>query len=112
MTPTKHPKRPGIRRAYTDMGLTRKRFAQRVDLSPQTVTNIVNGTVGMSDATINRIAEALGWTRDDVLRGERILEREEPKESEHVSPEPLPPSRPPEPTRPPNRNSVLLAEAS
>lgn len=67
MTPTK---RPGIRQAYTDMGLTRRRFAERVDLSPQAVTNIVNGA-GMSEATANRIAATLGWTREEVIAGRR-----------------------------------------
>ena len=99
MTPTK---RPGIRQAYTDMGLTRQMFAERVDLDPQTVTNIVNGA-GMSDATVNRIAAVLGWTRDEVLRGERKLDREPQRESEHVSPQPLDPPRRDENDRPPNK---------
>lgn len=97
-------KRPGIREAYTAMGLTRRMFAERVDLDPQTVTNIVCGYTGMSDATVNRIAAVLGWSRHEVLRGERIIEREPERESEHVSPTPLDPARPAdEPTRPPNK---------
>lgn len=67
MTPTK---RPGIRQAYTDMGLTRQMFAERVELAPQAVTNIVHGA-GMSEATANRIAAVLGWTREEVFAGER-----------------------------------------
>jgi plasmid maintenance system antidote protein VapI len=97
------PKRFGIRQAYTDMGLTRQMFAERVELSPQTVTNIVVNGAGMSDATVNRIASVLGWTREEVLRGERILEREPQRESEHVSPDPLEPPRRDESDRPPNR---------
>lgn len=104
-------KRPGIRQAYTDMGLTRQMFAERVELAPQAVTNIVNGA-GMSEAAVNRLAAALGWTRDEVLRGERIIEREPKRDSEHVSPESLPPARPPEPTHPPNKPDSSRASAA
>lgn len=100
MTPTK---RPGIRQAYTDLGLTRQMFAERVGLAPQTVTNIVVNGAGMSDATVARIAALLGWNRDEVLQGERKLDREPKRESEHVSPEHLPPAQPNAPTHPPNR---------
>lgn len=104
------PKRPGIRQAYEDMGLTRKMFAERVELSPQTVTNIVANGAGMSVATANRIAAVLGWTRDEVLRGERKLDREPKRESEHVPTEPVPSTRPdpPTPTRPPNKPKAEL----
>lgn len=100
MTPAK---RPGIRQAYTDMGLTRQKFAERVELAPQFVTNIVHGA-GMSEATANRIAAVLGWTREEVFAGERKIDREPKRESEHVSPQPLEPGRPEsEPTHPPNK---------
>lgn len=95
-------KRPGIRQAYTAMGLTRRMFAERVGLTPQAVTNIVNG-VTISEAAAIRIATALGWTADDVLRGERILEREPQRDSEHVSPGPIDPPRRDESDRPPNK---------
>lgn len=98
------PKRPGIRQAYTDMGLTRQMFAERVELSPQTVTNIVANGAGMSDATVNRIAAVLGWAREDVLTGERKLDRGSKREPEHVSPRPVDPPRPAdEPKSPPNK---------
>lgn len=98
------PRRPGIRQAYTDLGLTRQMFAERVGLAPQTVTNIVANGAGMSDATVTRIAALLDWTREDVLRGERKVDRTPKRESEHVSPESLPPARPiNEPTRPPTK---------
>lgn len=108
MTPTK---RPGIRQAYTDLGLTRQMFADRVQLSPQAVTNIVHGA-GMSDATATRIAAVLGWTRKEVVAGERKLDRESDDDpSEHVTPQPLPPARPPQeprrpPTKPPQRGAA------
>jgi DNA-binding XRE family transcriptional regulator len=69
MTPPT-PKRYGIRRAYTALGYTRKRFAERVGVAPQTLLNIVNGA-GISDATAVRIGKALGWTDDEVRAGER-----------------------------------------
>lgn len=64
------PKRCGIRQAYTDMGLTRQMFAERVKLAPQSVTNIEHGA-GISDAAATRIAAVLGWTREEVLAGRR-----------------------------------------
>jgi DNA-binding XRE family transcriptional regulator len=57
---------PAMKAAYESQGLTREQFAQRVGLSPQSITNIANGGVCSRPAAV-RIARALGWTSEQHL---------------------------------------------
>lgn len=59
-----------IREAYGRMGLTRSAFAEKAGVTPRTLTNVttVSGRPGpCSLATAARIAQALGWTLEEVL---------------------------------------------
>lgn len=57
---------PAMKAAYESLGLTREQFAQRVGLSPQSITNIANGGVCSKPAAV-RIARELGWTSEQHL---------------------------------------------
>jgi plasmid maintenance system antidote protein VapI len=106
-------RRDKVREAYTSMGITRKTLAKRTGLAPKTITNAIAGDA-LSKAAATRIGEVIGWTADEVLRGERIIKREgeDRRQSEHVSPEPLPPVRPAnEPLAPPTKDAVQAGAA-
>lgn len=84
------------------MGISRRELARRAGVSPSHITNAIAGDV-LGEAAAARIGHVIGWTADEVLRGERIIKREPDRESEHVSPQPLDPPRRDESNRPPNK---------
>lgn len=60
-----------VRQAYTKMGLSRRKFAELVEIEPRTLTNITTdgpSQTRCSEATAHRIAYALGWTYDQVVK--------------------------------------------
>jgi DNA-binding XRE family transcriptional regulator len=58
-----------MKTAYENRGQTRDQFAQRVGLSPQTITNIANGGLCSKPAAV-RIANELGWPGPESLFGD------------------------------------------
>jgi hypothetical protein len=101
-----------VRAAYMSMGISRQELAQRTGLKPKMITNAIAGDVlGVPAAA--RIGAVIGWSAEEVLAGERVLERNDGDESDDVVPASLPPARPGnEPRRPPNKPDSSLAEAS
>lgn len=96
-------RRDAVRRAYESMGIDRHTLAHSVGLTPSTITNVMAGAP-LSRVKAALIGQIIGWTADEVLAGERKLDREAQRRSEHVAPETLPPARPAqEPTHPPTR---------
>jgi plasmid maintenance system antidote protein VapI len=96
-------RRDQVREAYESLGIDRHEVARRAGVSAKTITNAISGQV-ISKPVAARIGLVIGWTADDVLRGERILEREDDdRRSDHVSPQPLDPPRRDENDRPPNK---------
>lgn len=49
--------------------LTQEQFAERIDVSPQFVSDIERGVVGVSLATLKRICVVLGVSSDRLLFG-------------------------------------------
>ena len=62
-----------IAREYA--GLTQEVFAERIDVSPQFVSDLERGVVGISLATLKRICCVLGISSDQILFGERNEDR-------------------------------------
>lgn len=59
---------PTIRSAYEARGLTRQQFAERVKLSPKTITNVTCPSGGViSRPAAVRIAEVLGWRPAQIV---------------------------------------------
>lgn len=59
---------PAIRRAYEDMGLSREKFAELVELEPKTITNATAPKGGvLSRPAAARIAKVIGWEIGDVV---------------------------------------------
>ncbi len=50
--------------------LTQEAFAERVDVSPQYVSDLERGVVGVSISTLKRICTALGVSSDQILFGD------------------------------------------
>lgn len=95
-------RRDKVREAYESMGIDRQELSRRTGIQPSTITNVIAGNA-LSRHAAARIGQVIGWTADEVLCGERIIERDPKRESEHVSPEPLEPPRRDESDRPPNK---------
>lgn len=60
-----------IKLAREKAGLTQEQFAERVDVSPQYVSDLERGVVGVSIATLKRICTVLGISSDQILFGKQ-----------------------------------------
>ena len=49
--------------------LTQEQFAERIDVSPQYVSDLERGVVGVSIATLKRLCVVLGVSSDQILFG-------------------------------------------
>ena len=58
-----------IKEARENARLTQEQFAERVDVSPQYVSDLERGVVGVSIATLKRICVCLGISSDQILFG-------------------------------------------
>lgn len=58
-----------IRIARERAKLTQEQFAERVEVSPQYVSDLERGVVGISIATLKRTCVILGTTSDQILFG-------------------------------------------
>ena len=56
-----------IRRARTDAHVTQERLAEMIDVSPQYISDLERGVVGISVATLRRVCTALRVSSDSIL---------------------------------------------
>ncbi len=64
-----------IKQARERARLTQEQFAERVDVSPQFVSDLERGVVGVSLATLKRICAVLGVSSDQLLFGQESQDR-------------------------------------
>ena len=58
-----------IKQARERAKLTQEQFAERIDVSPQYVSDLERGVVGVSIATLKRICTTLCVSSDKILFG-------------------------------------------
>jgi transcriptional regulator with XRE-family HTH domain len=56
-----------IKSAQERSKLTQKQFAERIDVSPQYMSDLERGVVGVSIATLKRVCTVLGVFSDQIL---------------------------------------------
>lgn len=59
-----------VKYARERAGLSQERFAERIDVSPQYVSDLERGVVGVSIPTLKRLCTVLGVTSDQILFGD------------------------------------------
>ena len=64
-----------IKLAREQSKLTQEQFAERIDVSPQYVSDLERGVVGVSIATLKRICTVLGVSSDQILFGKQSENR-------------------------------------
>ena len=64
-----------IKLAREQSKLTQEQFAERIDVSPQYVSDLERGVVGVSIATLKRICTVLGVSSDQILFGKQTENR-------------------------------------
>lgn len=64
-----------IKLARERIKLTQEQFAERVDVSPQYVSDLERGVVGVSIATLKRVCTVLGVSSDQILFGSKTENR-------------------------------------
>lgn len=58
-----------IRKAREQCKMTQEQFAERVEVSPQYVSDLERGVVGVSVGTLKRVCTVLGVSSDQILFG-------------------------------------------
>lgn len=58
-----------IRLAREEAKLTQEQFAERIEVSPQYISDLERGVVGISITTLKRACVALGTSSDQILFG-------------------------------------------
>ena len=64
-----------IKTARERSKMTQEQFAERIDVSPQYVSDLERGVVGVSIATLKRICTVLGVSSDQILFGRETENR-------------------------------------
>ena len=64
-----------IKAAREQSKLTQEQFAERIDVSPQFVSDLERGVVGASIATLKSICTVLGVSSDQILFGSETENR-------------------------------------
>ena len=64
-----------VRIAREQAKLTQEQFAERIDVSPQYVSDLERGVVGASIATLKSICTVLGVSSDQILFGSETENR-------------------------------------
>lgn len=59
-----------IRQARETAGLTQEQFSEQIDVSPQYISDLERGVVGISVATLKRACVVLGVSSDRILFGD------------------------------------------
>lgn len=60
-----------IKYARDSIGMTQEQLAERIDVSPQFVSDLERGVVGISIATLKRISTTLQVPSDQILFGKQ-----------------------------------------
>ena len=63
-----------IKLARENAKLTQEQFAERIDVSPQYVSDLERGVVGASISTLKRICVMLGISADQILFGNALTD--------------------------------------
>ena len=66
-----------IRIAREQAKLTQEQFAERIEVSPQYISDLERGVVGISIPTLKRACIALGVTSDQILFGAVSTDRKD-----------------------------------
>lgn len=64
-----------IRRAREERKLTQEQLAERVEVSPQYISDLERGVVGISLPTLKRLCVSLGVSSDRILFGQEMQSR-------------------------------------
>ena len=64
-----------VRIAREQAKLTQEQFAERIEVSPQYISDLERGVVGISIPTLKRACIALGVTSDQILFGATSIDR-------------------------------------
>lgn len=64
-----------IKRAREKATLTQEQFAERIDVSPQYVSDLERGVVGISIAKLKRVCTVLNVSSDQILFGSIMEDR-------------------------------------
>lgn len=64
-----------IKSAREQSKLTQEQFAERIDVSPQYVSDLERGVVGVSITTLKRVCTVLGVSSDQILFGSETENR-------------------------------------
>lgn len=64
-----------IKLARERMKLTQEQFAERIEVSPQYVSDLERGVVGIAIPTLKRVCTVLGVASDQILFGTRSENR-------------------------------------
>ena len=64
-----------VRLAREKAKLTQEQFAEIIDVSPQYISDLERGIVGISIATLKRVCVALGISSDQILFGTAFKNR-------------------------------------
>lgn len=99
---------PLMRHRRQELGIKLQDFYRRVGVSYGHYRNVEYGTHPAAIEVFHRIARELAVPVNDLIAKDEP-DQGDPQQDEHVSPEPLPPSKPAGPTRPPNRPKVSAA---
>ena len=62
-----------VKRARDQANLTQEQLAEYIEVSPQYVSDLERGVVGISISTLKKLCEALQITSDQILFGERSV---------------------------------------
>lgn len=63
-----------VKIAREEAKLTQEQLAERIDVSPQYISDLERGVVGISLATLRRLCVTLGISADQILFGKTRLE--------------------------------------
>ena len=64
-----------IRLAREQAKLTQEQFAERIEVSPQYISDLERGVVGIALSTLKRLCNTLGVASDQILFGTRTQDR-------------------------------------
>ena len=66
-----------VKRARDAANITQEQLAERIDVSPQYVSDLERGVVGVSIPTLKRLCSALGVSSDTILFGAKTADTAE-----------------------------------
>lgn len=64
-----------IKAARERVGLTQEQFSERIEVSPQYISDLERGVVGVSVSTLKQICITLGVSADQILFGTYVENR-------------------------------------